>query len=460
MHLIFISTKKDQINMMTDAQRKGSIATGNDLAGGLDRRVDGLLASADLAEDVAELDGLDAYYLLRGAGLGQVVPILLALQPEQLQTCVDLDCWSLHDFSADSLDEWLTAFSLAGPESLAEGFFRLDYVVQLLYLAQTVIVYDPDTDEVPPVDEEDGPLRAMTPDGFYLLELKTELKLQLHPFSVLDSLYQYDLQRTHQLLSEVRVDLSMQIEEEALRFRNGRLLDLGFTPPDEAAELFSRPTSQTPVVQLDSGGYSARLPAVYAGFDDEEGLFKQALALVQSQNLLLRLEQELIWTTNTAIIAYGEKTQDIEHIAAIARRVRDTISLGLESLLYKAAPEILLGGQAGVQAVELLKSHTVQDLFKHGFTAASPLQKEAYRALDDPYFRHWFELETAEQSEEQNDLSDRAFLAALLGRHPLQAGFDIADPERVQGFNCLADVDVARVRLKRLVAKIGGTGQL
>ena len=420
------------------------------------RQSERLVASTNLADDVARLELLEAYYIVRDIGLGQALPILLNLSSEQLEACVDLDCWNRYDFAADRLDEWLIAFSQAGPEALAEAFFGLDYVVQLLFLAQTVTVYDPDMDKVPSVDEENGPLRAMTPDGFYLLELKTDLVLMLHPFSVLDSLYQYDLLATHQLLSEVRVDLLTQIEEEALRFRNGRMQDLGFVTPDEARFLFSRPRHSP---SISRSGFPVKnaeicLPFVYTERSGEEGLFQQALSLVSDPDFLTRLQQELVWTINTAIIAYGEKTQDTGQIVDIAKRVRDTVSLGLESLLYQRDPACLLGDTVADLAVEFLELWSVSDLFQHGFAASEDLQKETRQALQNPCLQAWFDLETAQQTEAPGDLLDRAFITAILGRHPLQSGFELTHPDAVKAFFSLADLDVARVRLKRLVARI------
>ncbi len=275
-----------------------------DLTRALARRGERLLAATDLADEVATLEPLEAYYIVKEIGLDQALPILLHLSQEQLEACIDLDCWNRYDFAADSLDEWLTAFALAGPETVARAFFSLDYVVQLLFLAQTVTVYDPDTDQVPQEDEENETTRAMTPDGFYLLELKTKMALKIHPFTLLDALYQYDPTATHQLLSEVRVDLPTQIEEEALRFRNGRIQDIGFVTPDEAAVLFSRPVIRQPLPRPQKPIDSAltRLPSVYAGPLIETTLLQQALSLITDQERLSVLEQEIVWATNSAII--------------------------------------------------------------------------------------------------------------------------------------------------------------
>ncbi len=430
-----------------------------DLARALARRGERLLASTDLADEVAALEPLEAYYIVREIGLGQSLPILLKLNEEQLEACVDLDCWSRHDFAADSLDEWLTAFALAGPEALAQGFFALDYVVQLLFLAQTVTVYDPDTDEVPHQDEEDedAPVRAMTPDGFYLLELKTDLVMKIHPFTVLDALYQYDLAATHQLLSEVRVELPSQVEEEALRFRNGRMQDIGFVTPDEADVLFSRPATRQPLSRPQKPVDSpvSRVPSVYAVPLIESTLLQQALSLITDKECLARLEQEIVWAINSAIIAYGEKTKDTQQITDIAERVRDTICLGLEALIAKQDPDCPLDGpEAAAKAAALLEVWYISDLFRHGFAATQGLQQEVRKALRDPQFRDWYELPDTEQSEESGDRLERAFVAALLGRHALQSGFDMGHPEDVKAFACLADIDVAHVRLKRLVDQL------
>ena len=426
-----------------------------DLTRALARRGERLLAAADLADEVAILEPLEAYYIVREIGLDRALPILRQLNHEQLEACVDLDCWNRYDFAVDSLDEWLAAFALAGPETLATSFFSLDYVVQLLFLTQTVTVFDPDTDQVPQEDEENGKPRAMTPDGFYLLELKTEMALKIHPFTLLDAMYQYDPAAAQQLLSQVRVDLPTQIEEEALRFRNDRMQDLGFVPPDEASVLFSRPALRPPLPRpqkpLDSA--LTRVPSVYAGTLIATTLLQQALSLVTDQEFLSVLEQEIVWVINSAIIAYGEKTQDIEQITDVAERVRDTISLGLESLLAKQEPDNPLDG-AAAKAFDLLYVWSMTDLFRHGFAATLGLQQEVQQALREPRFRAWYDLPDMQQSDEPLDRLERAFVTALLGRHPLHGGFDPAKAEDVKAFACLVDIEAAHARLKRLVDQI------
>ncbi|OGQ98828.1 MAG: hypothetical protein A2505_06790 [Deltaproteobacteria bacterium RIFOXYD12_FULL_55_16] len=429
-----------------------------DLARALTRRGERLLIAPDLAEEVAALEPLEAYYIVRELGLDQALPILRELSHEQLQACLDLDCWNRYDFAVDSLDEWLAPFASIDAETLAETFLSLDYVLQLLFLTQTVTVYDPDTDQVPAEDEERATARAMTPDGFYLLELKMlDLALRIHPFALLDALYQYDPAATHRLMSEIRVDLPTQIEEEALRFRSGRMQDLGFATPDEAMALFSRPPSRQPLPRpkepLDSA--VTRLPSVYAAPLLETTLLQQALSLVTAPNSLARLEQELVWAINSAIMAYGEKPQDIEHITAMVIRVRDTISLGLESLLARQEPPCL-ANEAASNAAALLEIWPMTDLFRHGYRATAVLQEEVRQALAEPRLAEWYNLPDTEQSDEPADRLERAFIAALLGRQPLHGGFDPGKAENIRAFASLAEITAAQARLQRINSHFSG----
>lgn len=177
--------------------------------------------------------------------------------------------------------------------------------------------------------------------------------------------------------------------------------------------------------------------------------------MITDQDKLVRLEQEIVWTINSAIVVYGEKTQDTEKITEIAKRVRDTISLGLESLLVQQEFDGPLNGQeAAVRASDLLYAWHVTDLFRHGFAASQGLQHEIMQALRNPAFHSWYHLVEMQQSDDPNDRLERAFVSALLGRHPLQGGFNLAKVEEVKAFSCLLDIDVASERLKKLVACI------
>lgn len=430
-----------------------------DLTRALARRGARLLEATDQAAEVAALEPLEAYLIARELGLDQARPLLLHLTEGQLQACVDLTCWQRHDFQASALAEWLSPFADEGASALAKTFFALDEEVQILFLAQTIKVYSFEDDQIPePEDDLEEKIRATTPDTLYLLEMKEEEALPINPLGLVGALYQHDADEASHLIAAVRWEMPSQIEEEALRFRSNRMHELGFVAPDEATILFSPPRQQPPPRPLEPEECAVtRLPALYAQLLGESNLLVQALGLVSEPAALCRLEQELVWTINTAVIAYGETPRDIEYVADIAMRVRDTISLGLESLLFAQvdAPGQPAGEASDARrALGLMKIWTLRDLFRHGYAAAATLQQEVRQAMRLPQVRTWYDLPEMEHSDEPADRLDRAFIRAQLGRHPLLGGFDQADADRVRAFASLADLSAAQARLQRLIRRL------
>jgi hypothetical protein len=423
-----------------------------DLTHALARRGTRLLEAVDQAGEVAALEPLEAYLIVRELGLEQARPLLLHLTKDQVQACVDLSCWHQYDFQTATLGEWLAPFADEGATALAQAFFALDSEVQILFLAQTLMVYSFEDDRIPE-DEDEEKIRAMTPDSLYLLEIKSEEPLGINPLGLVGALYQHDADEARHLISAVRWELPSQIEEEALRIRSGRMHELGFVAPDEATVLFTAPRDQPPPRSLEPEECAVtRLPALYAHLLGESNLLVRALALITDPSHLGRLEQELVWAINTAIIAYGETPRDIEYVADIAMRVRDTISLGLESLLDKEdSSRQPQDASDASKAVRLMKDWTMRDLFRHGYAATLALQKEIKQALRLPQVHDWYHLPEMKQSDEPDDRLDRAFVRAQLGRHPLMGGFDQANADRVRAFASLADIAAAQTRLQRLI---------
>lgn len=420
----------------------------------LTRRGERLLEAKDPARLVAALEPLEAYFIARELGLDQARPILAHYTPEQVQACVDLSCWHHYDFQAAELGGWLMAIAGDDPTAMARTFLALDPEVRYLFLAQTVKVYSFEDDQIPD-DESEETLRAMTPDSRYLLErIDGEQGVECNPLGLVGALYQHDPAAAEHLLTAVRWDMRSQIEEDALRFRSGRMDELGFVAPDEAAVLFTSPPSQPPPrVTEPAEGAVTLLPALYARQVGESNLFVQTLALITDPGYLARLEQELVWTINSAIVAYGETPRDIDHVSEIAIRVRDTISLGLARLLAKEGqdPE---SASAPAPAVTLLWSWSLADLFRHGYVALRALRQEVNQAVALPRVHEWYQLPETEQTDELADRLDREFVRALLSPHPLLGGFDLAHSDRVRAFATLHEISAAEARLKRLMLRL------
>ena len=424
----------------------------SDLSQALARRAEKLLASVDRADKVAALEPLEAYLIARELGLDQAKPLLLNLTREQVQACVDLSCWHRYDFQATTLAEWLAVFADEGASALARAFFSLDIEVQILFISKTVIIYSFDDPQIPNDDQQET-VRAMTPDGRYLLEMREEHPLPINPLGLVGALYQEDEARAEGLITTVHWELPTQVEEDALRFKGHRMHELGFVEAEEATILFTPPRQHpTPRPLEAEDGAVTRLPTLYAQLLGESNLLAQALALVTDGPDRTRLQQELVWTINTAVIAYGETPRDITHLIDIALRVRDTISLGLESLVTHDHPHRPLSEAIPpATALGLMRQWGMRDLFRHGYAATTTLQQETKQALHSPTVAAWYRLPEMEQSDEPDDRQDRAFFRALLGRPPLVGGYDPANADRVRAFASISDINLAQTRLGEII---------
>ncbi|MEZ4270245.1 MAG: DUF6178 family protein [Myxococcota bacterium] len=89
-----------------------------DVSRSLARRGKRMLDMPDLAEQVAKLEPLEAYLIVKELGVEDAYPILKHATREQLQTLVDLDCWEGWSPDIEEINTWLAAFA---DEDLKKG---------------------------------------------------------------------------------------------------------------------------------------------------------------------------------------------------------------------------------------------------------------------------------------------------------------------------------------------------
>ena len=152
---------------------------------------------------------------------------------EQIAVCLDLDTWQ--DFVPDrsKLDEWLKAFADSGEETLLRSTRALDLELLVLHMKSRIgVLLKPNEDGWEP------PARARTLDGqfyFFALEEKDDLA---EVESLLRALFQNDYWVYFRLLQGVIWELVSETEESALRWRTGRLQDLGFPTWEESMRIY------------------------------------------------------------------------------------------------------------------------------------------------------------------------------------------------------------------------------
>ena len=110
-----------------------------DLSRSLSRRGKQLLESTNLAQAVSKLAPLETYFIVKELGIEDATPILLNASRTQIQTIIDLDCWTGDRPDPLDLDAWLAPFAALGKEALNLAFFTLDHELQIVFWPSPLI---------------------------------------------------------------------------------------------------------------------------------------------------------------------------------------------------------------------------------------------------------------------------------------------------------------------------------
>ncbi|PIE18499.1 MAG: hypothetical protein CSA66_04635 [Proteobacteria bacterium] len=187
---------------------------------------------------VEQLASEELYLLLRDIGKRDAYPLLAYATADQLQAIVDLDAWHKHELQLPRWLEWLD-LSLAADIDTGLRFLAAsdDELLEWLFVGQggvRILGNDVELSDIP--DE----LAAFdTPDGMYRVTLPRDHALADRMPQLLKLLWAMDVDRMRVIFQQARFDLASSVEEYMERFRGGRLQDLGFEAPSEAARVFS-----------------------------------------------------------------------------------------------------------------------------------------------------------------------------------------------------------------------------
>lgn len=185
-------------------------------------------------EDVIPLlPDAELCFTAKAVGLWDAGWILEHATPEQLVTSIDLDGWTGLTPDHDNLRQWLAALGEVGNETLLRTARSLDPELIVLVLRDRVdVVLDPK-------DEEwQAPAGAQTLEGqFYLIPKKSGDDLA-DVLKLLHAVFQEDYWLYFRMLQGVIWELPSDLEEWALKWRIGRLADLGFPSWEEAMRIY------------------------------------------------------------------------------------------------------------------------------------------------------------------------------------------------------------------------------
>jgi hypothetical protein len=300
-------------------------------------------------------------FVAKAVGLSDAGWLLEHATEEQIATAIDLDAWNALVPDRGRLAEWLAALEDAGEETLLRAARGIDFELLVLLLHERLAVHLSGRD-----DTAEVPAGALTIDGqFHLLPLHPGDDLE-DVVALLAALFQHDYWFYHRLLQAVHAELGIETEEWALRWRSGRLQDLGFPPLEDAKRIYAFVRKER-LADLPSELRTARvgewpLPVWMPSLPIEGGaehlLFRALAALGDEQRRPLLYA--FLALANRVAVADEMPLGDAETLPAATEKAARLASLGLAHLAR----------ENGVEPAALLRRVPLERLFVVGANLA------------------------------------------------------------------------------------------
>lgn len=319
---------------------------------------------------VRRLPAEDLYFAIKEIGLHDAAEIVALASPGQFQTFVDLDVWQGYQPDPERILLWL---QLVVEGASSAGVFRelrtgLDSELILLVLKSRTTVHPLEEGE-DPVLTSDNWIR--TAEGKYLVEIHAEGDEGVMVRRLLEDFIEENPFEATRYFEAVRWEQASELEETALRWRTGRLRDIGFPDLEEAIRIWTPlPRDWKPREAGAATGTVAGVPALLLS-SSRESLFLDRIAANLPDGDRPRFNEGLIYLLNCALVADGIDPKDLDFARGSLQATRDMLSLGLE-LASDGAEDLALRILATTPAVEL---------FRLAVTTLVPLAREAREAV-------------------------------------------------------------------------------
>ena len=300
-------------------------------------------------------------FTAKAIGLADSAWLLAHATPEQLVACVDLDAWSSLDLVPDRarLGAWMSAFADAGETALLAAAASLDPELLVLWLRDRIEVWLK-TNE----DDWEPPPGAQSLDGQFFYRARKAGDDLEDLRMLLDALFREDYWTYFRMLQGVTWELETETEEWALRWRTGRLLDLGFPSWEEAMAIYgvlpARSLAELPEVApvLEEGDWRPPiwLPRLPVSSASAHALFRALAALGEAERQPYLLG--FLSLANRIAVADRLPLGDAESIPVAVEKAAELVSRGLEHVAT----------ERGLAVSEVLRRTSLERLFRVGFT--------------------------------------------------------------------------------------------
>ncbi len=335
------------------------------------KRLDVILDSRRPRALVQSLPADEVYLIVREVGLSEAVPIVQLASAEQFKVFLDLHAWSGGSFVPSRALPWLRAARAGAAQEprtaarWARKLRALDSEVLFLLMRATLRIHDLEEDPEPHIASD---MFMRTPEGKVVVEFTVRGTEYAAVRGLLDDLFAENPFETTRMLLAVRWETPSDLEESALRWRAGRLADLGYPPLEEALSWFARPPAK-PAVH--SPGAPARPEGFFLATLEHGTLLDRAAALLDPADRA-GVEGQLVAAANAVLVADAVDPGDPDALRGAFESARGYMLLGLEKL----------GGDSDASAADALSRTPVKRIFQEGFGRVLELRWRAERILE------------------------------------------------------------------------------
>ena len=359
--------------------------------------LDALISPRDAAARVSALPADDLYRYIHKIGLADSSELLPLATGSQIRTFFDVDAWHRDSLQLERVVPWLGALMQAGPETLCLGLESLDgSMINWILRRYVEITVIEDPEDFDPPDHE----HVMTPDGRMCIAFPTGGPEDLAIKIYLDWMMRTEPRAMYERLVALQGTIDSYLEDDAYRWRQGRMADLGYVDYYEALGIYTPPpkTADTAPRSVEPRSAEPGLPTCgwlmpAAG---RAPRLRAAIAVLDAQ-ALDRVRQAMAWLVNTALSADRVELWDDEAQLEVLERVRAGLELGLDARSPVA--------DANVDAAYLVEG-PLSLLFRRGYArmldtarpCRDPMRHSAFRgpggrvdAVDIPELLAWAE---------------------------------------------------------------------
>lgn len=324
---------------------------------------------ADLGLVVPRIAEIDLCATLIAHGPERSGWVLAHATGEQIVACLDLDAWRGSSLERGALEGWILGLADAGDATLLRAMRTLDAELLAIWARHHFeFFFRPGEDE-----DWEPPDGTRTLDGQYHFRPRNpDEDLEL-PLRILHLLFENDQPLYLALAHDAAEGTSSVDEEGALRWRAGRLVDLGFPLREEALAVYAWLDPETlAALPREARSFEASpLPAVPARPLLPFPIFEAVAALPPEEREQVLLAFMLL--SNKVLVAEEMSLGDADAVRQAMERAADLASRGLE----------VLAERNGLDEPEVLRRVSLDYLFRVGASLTGANTEILRRASSD-----------------------------------------------------------------------------